>query len=354
MSTPRRYNAAGRKAKARETEDRILAALAARLAADPAADISFDALAEAAGVERRTVFRHFPSRAALLGAFWSWIAERLGGEAMPTRPEDFLILPPRVFASFDTEDGLIRASLHTPSGQEMRSSRIGIRRDAFAAALAPATGRLPAEDAARIQALAHLLYSAAAWETLKDYAGLSGKAAGETVAWAFRRLLPDPLQHGDPNMSIQVSTPDTGSARWVLGDRVRRLGDVPSRDLHVVEVMVPPGSGTPPHRHRSVEIFHVLAGRIAFGSHGDGPPTETVAGPGAVVTVPAWQGHSYRNVGDEPATMTAVLEGDMLAFFEDLATAEPPPPGPPTPEALDRVLAACARHGIELIGPPPG
>jgi len=48
---------------------------------------------------------------------------------------------------------------------------------------------LPPEDATRIEALAHLLYSAAAWEVLKDYGGLTGAEAGQIAAWALERLM---------------------------------------------------------------------------------------------------------------------------------------------------------------------
>lgn len=146
-------------------------------------------------------------------------------------------------------------------------------------------------------------------------------------------------------------TPDTDDYVWVLGDQVRFLGTVDERDLHVVDVTVPPGSGTPPHRHPSIEIFRVAEGQITFALFGDGPPRLVTAGPGAVLTIPAGFGHNYQNSGATPARMTAVIEGQMRDFFRDVGALAPPPPGPPSPDDLARVIAACGRHGIELLAP---
>ena len=71
----------------------------------------------------------------------------------------------------------------------MRLANLPHRRAAFAASLAPLTSGMDPAQKARIEALSHLLYSAAAWEVLKDYGGLTGAEAGETAAWALELLL---------------------------------------------------------------------------------------------------------------------------------------------------------------------
>ncbi|HEY8994303.1 MAG TPA: cupin domain-containing protein [Lacunisphaera sp.] len=139
---------------------------------------------------------------------------------------------------------------------------------------------------------------------------------------------------------------------WVLGDQLRFLGSVADRDLHVIDVRVPPGSGTPPHRHKSIEIFQVTEGEITFGVFDDGLPRMIVGRPGSVVTLPANLGHNYQNNSSAPASMTVVVEGQMREFFEEVGTHSAPPPGPPSADAIGRILAACQRHGIEVMGPP--
>lgn len=52
-------------------------------------------------------------------------------------------------------------------------------------------------------------------------------------------------------MSIDVTTPQNGETCWVVADHVRFLGGLSADNLELVEVDVPAGSGTPPHRHAS-------------------------------------------------------------------------------------------------------
>lgn len=139
---------------------------------------------------------------------------------------------------------------------------------------------------------------------------------------------------------------------WVLGDQLKFLGSVEGSDLHVVDVCVPPGSGTPPHRHKSIEIFRVTEGEITFGVFDEGPPRQIVGRAGSVVTLPANLGHNYENRSKAPAVMTVVVEGQMKKFFEEVGTRVAPPPGPPSADAIGRILAACSRHGIEVMAPP--
>lgn len=151
---------------------------------------------------------------------------------------------------------------------------------------------------------------------------------------------------------ITIDHPAHAASIYVLGDRLQFLGSVAGRDLHVVEITVPPGSGTPPHRHQSMEIFRISSGEITFGVFGDGPPRMVTGGPGAVVTVPSNFAHNYTNLGSETASMIVVVENQMKDFFEDVGTTVAPPSGPPSEAEIGRVLAACTRHGIEILGPP--
>jgi quercetin dioxygenase-like cupin family protein len=153
---------------------------------------------------------------------------------------------------------------------------------------------------------------------------------------------------------ITIENPATAPSVYVLGDRLQFLGSVAGRDLHVLEITVPPGSGTPPHRHQSMEIFRISSGEITFGIFGDGPPQMVKGGPGAVVTVPGNHAHNYTNLGSETASMIVVVETQMKDFFEEVGTTVAPPPGPPSEAEIGRVLEACARHGIEILGQPGG
>lgn len=188
-SDSRPYESPLRRAQAEATRDRILQALADVLDETGGDEVMFDEIAKAAGVERRTVFRHFANKTELLRAFWDWIGARIGPQILPDSLPELLEMPPKIFAGFDANENVIRASLHSPSGRAMRRETVPQRRDRFAGIVDTALQDLPAKDRQEFEALAHLLVSAAAWETLKDYANLSGADAGRTASRALTLLL---------------------------------------------------------------------------------------------------------------------------------------------------------------------
>jgi quercetin dioxygenase-like cupin family protein len=150
-------------------------------------------------------------------------------------------------------------------------------------------------------------------------------------------------------MNATHVTPETAETLWVIRDRVRFMGDVDGRDLSVMEVMVPPGSGTPPHSHDSAEIFRVLSGEITFGLFDSQPPRQIVAGPGAVITISSRLPHNYVNGSGAPAEMLVLVEKSMKAFFKDLGRTDVPPQSPPTDAEIGEVMQACDRHGINVL-----
>ncbi|MCZ0737672.1 TetR/AcrR family transcriptional regulator [Phreatobacter sp. AB_2022a] len=190
MAETRSYNSPLREEKARETREAILGALYRLMSAAGAPDeISMDAIASEAGVQRRTVFRHFPTKDDLLTAFWPWLNALMGASIAPKDAKEIIKGPLEAFPRFDAHEAAIRASLHSRTGRDMRAGMVAGRRRHFARALAPRLADLPPVDARKIEALAHLLYSASAWEVLKDYGGLTGARAGEAASWALETIL---------------------------------------------------------------------------------------------------------------------------------------------------------------------
>lgn len=185
----RKYDSPLRRAQTQDTRERLLAAVADILASSRDGGFVLDDVARAAGVERRTMFRHFPSREALFESFWHWINARIAPAVLPRTRQDLTSMPVSAFKGFDAHEGIIRASLHTPSGRQMRLSALDERKRAFAEAVRHALPDASPADLKRTEAIVHVLYSAATWETLRDYCDLDGAEAGETVAWAIERLI---------------------------------------------------------------------------------------------------------------------------------------------------------------------
>lgn len=64
-----------------ETRAQILRAVGRQLEHRSLEDLSFAEIARDAGVGERTVYRHFPTKEALLGAFWAWMQSEAFGQA---------------------------------------------------------------------------------------------------------------------------------------------------------------------------------------------------------------------------------------------------------------------------------
>ncbi|MCF6368130.1 TetR/AcrR family transcriptional regulator [Rhizobium halophilum] len=186
----RTYTSPLRVQKSRETRQAILMALYSLMGSSQIPDdISMEAIAAEAGIQRRTVFRHFATKEDLLSAFWHWLNDRIAVAVAPKHPQDVIEGPQKAFPQFDIHETAIRAALHSRAGREMRRAMVSERQKNFKAALSPALSGLPASDAQKVEALAHLLYSASAWEVLKDYGGLDGTQAGEAASWALELIL---------------------------------------------------------------------------------------------------------------------------------------------------------------------
>src|SRR5512146_702670 len=74
-----------------ETREQILRAVGRQLEAGPLEDLSFADIAKDARVGERTVYRYFPTKEALLGAFWAWMQNQ--AVAAPERPKGPAALP---------------------------------------------------------------------------------------------------------------------------------------------------------------------------------------------------------------------------------------------------------------------
>ncbi|RVH29286.1 cupin domain-containing protein [Sinorhizobium meliloti] len=102
-------------------------------------------------------------------------------------------------------------------------------------------------------------------------------------------------------MNIEVTTASNADYLWVAADRIRFLGGVPGSDLELLDIEVPPGSGTPPHIHDSPELFYILEGEMTLRQFGAGLPPQVIkAGPGTAVRVPSRVPHNYSNESDKP------------------------------------------------------
>ena len=147
---------------------------------------------------------------------------------------------------------------------------------------------------------------------------------------------------------------EEGEALWFLGSlaTVKAGGAQTGGRLAVVEFLNPPGFAPPLHCHREEdEAFYVLSGRAEFRCDGRVLP----AGPGDFVLLPVGRPHTFLVGPDEPLrTLQITTPGGFEDFAAEVgvpaAERRLPEPGPVDPALLGH---AAARHGVEILGPPP-
>lgn len=71
---------------------------------------------------------------------------------------------------------------------------------------------------------------------------------------------------------------------------------------------VEPGKGAPLHSHKTVEVFVPLSGQWSF-YWGDKAENEINLGPWDVISFPAGLMEGFRNIGNEPGHLLAILGG---------------------------------------------
>ena len=58
---------------------------------------------------------------------------------------------------------------------------------------------------------------------------------------------------------------------------------------------------------------------------------------------------SYAELDRLSDRFAAVLQHEMVEFFKDAGSTDMPPPGPPSEEVIGKIIAACQRHGIQML-----
>lgn len=176
------------------TRDLILDALAETIDDQGLHDFSVQDVADRAEVSHRTVYRHFPSRNALLDA----LAGRLDDlfrerevSTLPTLAEEIAPQLRSAFELFGRHRRLVRAVAVGALGAGIQPGTRQARDRAFVEAVEEAAEGLPEEEARRAGAVIRYLANSLAWVVLTDQLGLEEEEAAEAVVWAVETLLAD-------------------------------------------------------------------------------------------------------------------------------------------------------------------
>ena len=162
------------------------------LAENDEGGLTHDRIAARVGIGRRTVYRYFPDRQALMEALWQRLTRLAGpGVGMPHDVDSLTDQLPQLFAAFDSAASAMTVCMSSGQGRAMRAAKTPERRAAYRAALAGPTAGLPEADQVKAVAAIQLLRSGHAWLEMRDQWGLDGQASADAASWAIRVLVAD-------------------------------------------------------------------------------------------------------------------------------------------------------------------
>ena len=148
-----------------------------------------------------------------------------------------------------------------------------------------------------------------------------------------------------------IRTPQQGRTVALVGDVYRFLatGEDTNCKYTLIEALVSPGGGPPPHVHsREDEGFYILEGEITFTVNGE----RVVATAGMFANMPVGTPHSFKNESNRPAKMlVSVAPAGLEKMFMEIGV--PLADGattalPPTREDVEKLLAIAPKYGIEI------
>lgn len=164
----------------------------------------------------------------------------------------------------------------------------------------------------------------------------------------------------DPERHLTVARPDEDGSLphlGLVGDTYTILltgGDTAGK-YTLIDMLVPPGGGPPPHRHDFEEMFTVLEGEVELTFRSE----HLVASAGQTVNVPANAPHAFRNASSKAARLLCMCSpSGQEEFFA--AVGVPVTSRTAAPPALDdddraafmvRSKALAPQYHTELLLP---
>jgi AcrR family transcriptional regulator len=174
--------------QAAATRDHILGAAFELLVEHPDQPFSHEAVAKAAGLGARTVYRYFPAQADLFEALWVQVRKQ-SGTVFPTTQAEVVPHIGMLYRAFDENEKLIRAVMESPAGARVRARGAEEGRTSFEQSLKEVMqGRSP-EERRQVRAVFQGIHSGPFWQMLRDRGGLSGPEAITAATWAAQALL---------------------------------------------------------------------------------------------------------------------------------------------------------------------
>jgi quercetin dioxygenase-like cupin family protein len=162
----------------------------------------------------------------------------------------------------------------------------------------------------------------------------------------------------DLRRALVVARPNDDSTLvhvGVVGDTYTILltGEDTAGRFCLIDMLVPPGGGPPPHRHDFEEMFTVLEGEIEITFRG----AKSVLRVGETANIPADAPHQFRNASGQPARLLCLcspagMEEFFMAVGIPLAARTTPAPKLDAAAQTDfkkKAGALAARYRTEFL-----
>lgn len=162
----------------------------------------------------------------------------------------------------------------------------------------------------------------------------------------------------DLSRALTVASPDTDQRLKhlaVVGDTYTILVDgTQTRGRYtLIDMLIPPGGGPPPHRHDFEEMFSILEGEITLTFRGE----TSVAGPGTTVNIPANAPHQFQNKGGGAVRLLCLCSpAGQEDFFREVGVpvATRTTPAPKLSDAeqqafREKSMALAEKYHTELL-----
>ena len=189
-SATRSYDNSLRTEQAAATRERVVDA-AVEVLSQGADKLSIPAVAAEASESVPTVYRHFPSKTALVDAVYDRYAETIDVQwhdgDVPRDLEEFLDRVPGVFARHESVPPALRSVMSGPEGLKSRRQHMPERLARIDELLAGVA--LSDDDRDRVRELLLVLTTSAVLRAFRDYLGVGPEEAADRVTWAIRRLV---------------------------------------------------------------------------------------------------------------------------------------------------------------------
>lgn len=194
----RSYESPLRERQAQQTREDILDALTEALADRGVDEVTTKELAAAAGVSERTVYRHFPDRAALVeGLTERFMSSTELPPAVPAHVGELADLVVELFRVLEEHQAAAQAEALLNADPRRYSSATQRHTTQFRELFETGFPDLDVGRQQSIAAVVRVLASPQSWLRMRAEFGVGGEDSGPVVAWAVQALI-DEVARGNP------------------------------------------------------------------------------------------------------------------------------------------------------------